>query len=59
MEAFEAVQTFPLGAKLITLISPAANFLIWTAALEGDVAITQAGATYLKESKFITCDVEP
>lgn len=59
MEAFEAVQTFPLGAKLITLISPAANFLIWTAALEGEETITQAGATYLKDSSFITCDVEP
>lgn len=58
-EAFQAVQTFPLGAKLITLISPAANFLIWTAALEGNAASTQASATFLKDSSFITCDVEP
>jgi hypothetical protein len=49
----------PLGAKLITLISPAANFLIWTAALEGNAASTQASATFLKDSSFITCDVEP
>ena len=59
MEAFEAAQGFPLGAKLITLISPAANFLIWTAVLDGSPAVTQAGATYLKDSSFITCDVEP
>jgi hypothetical protein len=59
MEAYEAVQTFPPGAKLITLASDAANFLIWTAALEGNTAFTQAGATYLKDSSFITCDVEP
>lgn len=57
MEAFEAVQTFPLGAKLITLVSSAANFLIWTAVFDGNTAFTQSNATFLNESSFTTCDV--
>ena len=59
MEGFGADGPLPQGAKLIALVSEAANFLIWTAVLDEDTAVTQAGATFLRNSGFTTCDVLP
>ena len=59
MKGFGADGPLPQGAKLIALVSEAANFLIWTAVLDEDTAVTQAGATFLRNSGFTTCDVLP